>query len=434
MPVDLSRLSPEATPNARPPHPVAWLLLAMIVIGGGCALVLWLWPKDISTHDWRFWTWIGAVPILVYALIFAVRWHWYEQALAPVEAYNRQRDGVVEHNTRFAQRPLVLLAYAYVTAMGEQHVARRIFHGESALEFQPVRGIGVSVNHTGIVSQRQQDREPEKRRTRRDAMPLTDDDLLEVFGRLIKRMQPTLAALPPQLVLPIRLVVTGNEYPLDIARQWETAWHAFGLGKFMFREPPSEHPGLMALDTWLDETDPLERNRIELYVNVQFRDDPPDNGAEAATAMLIAWPDIVDRLKLPAMARLHRPVGSPAEHFESAFAAALTWGSVTSVAETHAWASGLDTGGRTCLARSFRPTSPQAAAVDNDSHSAATANIDVSLGNAGHTAGWLACALAVEHFQAADEPQLIATQEPGGVVYAVVRKPPPRQLENTPLS
>ncbi|UXU92191.1 hypothetical protein [Burkholderia sp. S-53] len=426
MPVDFSTLPPEVVSDAKPPRPIVWFLLAMIIIAGGAALVLWLWPKGTSTHDWQFWTWVIAVPSLVYALLFAARWHLYEQALAQVEAFNRQRRSVVVHNTAFAQRPLALLASAYVTAMGEQDVAKRIIQHESMLGFRPVRGIGSSVSHTAIVAQKREGRETEQRRTRRDAFPLTNDDLLELFGKLITRMQPTLAALPSQIVLPVQLVVTGSEYPLDIAKQWETAWRAFGLGEFVLSSQSNEQ-GLMTLDAWLDESDGARRNRVALYVNVQFRDDPPDNGAEAATAMLVAWPDMAHRLKQPVLAWLHRPVRSIADGFGVTLGTALTWGAVSSVNETHAWASGLEADGRECLAHAFKQSATEP--TSGDENAVMTANIDTSLGITGHAAGWLACALAAENFAATDRPQLIATQDGNGLVYAVVRKSSLQQPE-----
>lgn len=429
MPVDLSKLPPEETPDAKPPRLVVWLLLAVVVIVGGAALVLWLWPKGRSTHVWQFWGWVAVVPSLAYALMLVARWHLYEQALAQVEAYNRQRNGVADHNTEFAQRPLALLSSAYVTAMGEHQVGQRIRQGESLLRYQPVRGIGASVSHTAIISQRRAEREAEKCRTRRDAFPLTDDDLLELFGKLIKRMQPTLAALRSQLVLPVQLVVTGSEYLLDITKQWETAWRAFGLGEFVLRSQSDER-GLMVLDAWLDETDPVGRDRVELYVNVQLRDDPPDNGAEAATAILVAWPDMANRLGLPVQAWLHRPVRSSTEHSDAALDTALTWGSVTTTGDTCAWSSGLAASGRECLAKAFRQSSPELAGSGDDPNVVVTANIDTSLGDAGQAAGWLACALAAESFAATEQPQLIATQEPSGVVYAIMRKATPQKLEN----
>lgn len=429
MPVDLSKLPPEETPDAKPPRLIVWLLLAVIVMGGGAALVLWMWPKGKSTHVWQFWGWVAVVPSLVYALLLVARWHLYEQALAQVEAHNRQRNGVADHNTGFAQRPLALLSSAYVTAMGEQQVGQRILQGESLLRYQPVRGVGTSVSHTAIISQQRDEREAEKRRTRRDAFPLIDDDLLGLFGKLIRRMQPTLATLRSQLVLPVRLVVTGSEYSLNIERQWETAWRAFGLGEFVLRSQSDER-GLMVLDAWLDEMDPVGRDRVELYVNVQLRDDPPDNGAEAATAMLIAWPDMAGRLGLPVQAWFHRPVRSPAERSDVTLETALTWGSVTAVGDTCAWSSGLATSGRECLARAFRQSSPELAESSDAPNVAVTANIDSSLGDAGQAAGWLACALATESFVATEQPQLIATQESSGVVYAIVRKPTPQKLEN----
>ncbi|MEX3948865.1 hypothetical protein AB4Y40_14110 [Paraburkholderia sp. EG287B] len=428
MPVELSKLPPEAIPDAKPPRLIVWLLLAVVTIGLGAALVIWLWPKGKSTHVWQFWTWL-VVPVFVFALTFIARWHLYEQALAQVEAHNRQRKGVADHNTGFAQRPLALLAHAYLTAMGERDVGKRILQGDSLLCYQPVRGIGASVSHTAIVSQRGDDRETEKRRTRRNALPLTDDDLLDLFGRLIGGMQATLGTLPPQLVLPVRLIVAGNEYPLDVARQWETAWYAFGLGQFVFSDSAAG-AGMMALDAWLDEADRGKRDRVELRVNVQFRDDPPDNGAEAATAMLIAWPDIADRLGLPVQAWLHRPVCALAERSGLALDTALTWGTVTSAEDTVVWSSGLAVDGRECLARAFKQSPSKSTESVGDSDGVAAANIDMSLGDAGHAAGWLACALAAENFTGTERAQLIATQEPSGVVYAVVRKPSRQQPEN----
>lgn len=419
MPVDLSVLPPKITPDARPPRPVVWLLLAVIVIGGGVALALWLWPKGKSTHDWQFWAWLVVVPSLVYALLFAVRWHVYEQALTQVEAYNRQREDVVNHNTVFAQRPLALLAHAYVTTMGERDVAKRIMRRETALAFRPVRGIGASVSHTSIVSQQPEARETERRRTYRDALPLTNDNLLELFGRLISQLQSKLVALPSRLVLPVQLVVTGSEYPLNAAKQWETAWKAFGLGEFVLNSRPAEI-GLMALDAWLDETDRQQRERVTLYVNIQLRDDPPDNGAEATTAMLVAWPDVVKRIGLSAEAWLQRPVRAPAKNSATTLETALTWGNIASVDDTQVWASGLHAEGRESLSHAFRQS--PTAAPNLSEEAVVTANIDTSLGDAGHTAGWLACALAAECLQASDQPQLIATQEPSGVAYAVVRK------------
>lgn len=167
----------------------------------------------------------------------------------------------------------------------------------------------------------------------------------------------------------------------------------------------------MALDAWLDDTDHCRRNRVELFINVQFRDDPPDNSAEAATALLIAWPEIAARLALPIQAWLHRPVRACTEQAGIALQAALQWGCIETAANAQVWTSGLATDGRTACTRALSQSCANAQTT--------TADIDAALGHAGHAAGWLACALAAEHAKATGEPQLIATQEPAGVVYAV---------------
>lgn len=229
MPVDLTSLPDAASPNAGRPTLLASLLLGALILGAGAALVLWQWPKDKPTNHWHFWTWLTAVPALACGLLLALRWHLYEQSLARTEAYNRQRQHVIDHNTTFARHPLALVASTYIAAMGDKALASRITRHESVLGYRAVRGIGTRVSHTGIVSQRAEKLKTEKRRTQRDALPLTDDDLLTLFAQLIGHLKPTLAKLPPQIVVPVQLVVSGNQFPLNVGKQWEIAWRSFGL-------------------------------------------------------------------------------------------------------------------------------------------------------------------------------------------------------------
>lgn len=436
MPIDIESMPSAETREARPPRAVIWLLLAVIIVGGGVFLALWCWPAGWSTHDVRFWIFTAVLPLFVFGLMLTARWYAYDQERLRIVAYNRQREYAVDHNASVARRPLALLASTYVTALGNKKVAARIIAGDSALHYQPVRGIGKAASHSSIIAQTREALTKDNRRTQFDALPLADDDLLELFGQLIDALRERLVVLRPLVALPVQLFVSGNQYPLDVETQWAQAWASFGLGRFVLEVKPAE-VGSMSLDAWLDETDRSRRERVALFVNVQLRDDPPAGSGEVATALLVAWPDLLPRIGLSATSWLHRPVRASGAPEDKALETALTWGRVGNVNDARIWACGLDTHSRLTLSalqdrQSDKPETPATTgaidAADIEARMRSLSDIDTALGEAGHASSWLACALAAEAACDTAAPQLIATRDATGTSYAVVR---PANQNNT---
>ncbi|SAL38388.1 hypothetical protein AWB74_01528 [Caballeronia arvi] len=360
--------------------------------------------------------------------MLTARWHSFQQGSLRIAAYNRKRHEAVDRDIEFARRPIALLAHSYVTALGCEKGAARVVAGESALRFQPVRGIGLPVSHSSVIAQAPERLNGEKRRTRANALPLNDDDLLELFGKLISALEPQLSALRSLVVLPVQMVVSGNEFPLDVAGQWERAWASFGLGRYVLNEHSTE-AGTMVLDAWLDETDRSRRERVALFVNVQLRDAPPEGSAEVATALLVAWPELLPRIGLKPTNWLHRPVRGLDAPDNKSLETALTWGRVASINNAHIWTCGLDTNSHLSLSamqehqneKNNAEATGAIDAADIEKKLRSLTDIDTALGDAGHASSWLACALAAEAARDTSAPQLIATRDLTGTTYSVVR-------------
>ncbi len=90
----------------------------------------------------------------------------------------------------------------------------------------------------------------------------------------------------------------------------------------------------MALDAWLDETGGPALERFRLFVAVQLHETPPQNSAEAAVALLLGWAPLAERLELPAIATLHRPVAA-AHGLADTIRTAALFGQITPDALTH---------------------------------------------------------------------------------------------------
>jgi hypothetical protein len=398
MPVDFIDLPPEEPIDARPPSPIVWGLLLALSIAAGVALTLLLWPKGRSTQGWQFFAWMFGVPVLVWACGFAVRLHSYEIRVWRAQGHNSERASTIEHNTEYARRPLALLGYAYVTAMGHEELAGLVIAGESALVTRAVRNTKEVRAHSELP---------------RDRSPSVADQLDEVVDGLLAKLKPALRGLPPHAPLEIWLDIQDKAAVAEHGAVWESIRRVVGP---RVKSPITLEAGdrVMALDTWLDD-DPKAAAKYVLVIATQLRTELPPNTGEAAAALLLGWPARVEQDRRTAIARVHRPTVSRSDRNRTVVDTALDWGAAEATTIERTWISGL-----TELRRN--PDLVPAPQVTTES-APVTASLDSALGHTGAACGWLAIAAAAEQCRAGGGIPFISTEAKQQPCWLVVRPP-----------
>jgi hypothetical protein len=385
MAVDFFDLPSEETLDEEPPSPIVWGLLLVIAIAAGVALTLYLWPKNRSTQDWQFYSWMFAVPTLAWALSFAARLHSYEICVWRVQGHNAERVETIRHNTNYARRPLALLGYAYDTPMGCEKLAERVVGGESELITRAVRNTKEVRAHSELP---------------RNGYPSIEDLIDVAIDGLLAKIAPLLQGIPSDAPVEVWLDIRDEAADAEHGVVWESIRRTLGV-KARRIVSLGDDERVMALDAWLDNDTPAAVKYV-LIVAIQLRTEVPADSGEAAVALLFGWPSRVDSDRRTAIALVHRPTVSPSGHDRTALDTALDWGGARADAIERTWVSGL-----TELRRNSGLVLASQATADEVP---VTADLDAALGHTGAACGWLAIAAAAERCRATDAIQFISTE------------------------
>jgi hypothetical protein len=410
MTVELPRSTLDAEPPVRPATAV-WLCLLAAFLAAGALLTLLAWPKDAPTGTPWFWMCLVGFPLLGWCVLFGFRLHFYEDEMNRLTATADARQREFEAAVAFGAEPLAVLHAAYLCAMRTGCASGLILERDSVLVAHSPRPHLPPVRHSRLPLA--EEVEPGGR-------------YAEVFEAILGQLEMPLRALPPSVPLDVTLQVSDGVDPAPLRHAWQTCWTATGLHHVEASVLPA-NDGLMALDAWLDETGGPALERFRLFVAVQLHETPPQNSAEAAVALLLGWAPLAERLELPAIATLHRPVAA-AHGLADTIRTAALFGQITPDALTHLWQSGLQKAEKAAMLTEGSDIA--LGAVQTDAF-AGVHDIDAALGNPGVATPWLAAALAVENARQRGEPQLIACRE-STLCLAVVRPPAgPKEQETT---
>jgi len=359
-----------------------------------------LWPKGRPTHNWQFFAWMFGVPSLIWGCLFAARVHSYEIGILRAQDHNAERAETVEHNTAYAERPLVLLGSAYVTAMGDEKLSTRIAAGESALQTREVRNTKEVRAHSELP---------------RKNFASMADLLQTVATGLLAKLKPALSSVPRHAPLEVWLDIQDDTAAKEsravlqqlVERQIDRSIETPQLIK--------PHDGIMALDAWLDDDSGASAKYV-LVIAMQLRSEVPADTGEAGAALLFGWPDRVYREQQSAYAHVHRPVVASSDLERTVLATALDWGATQPEEVERTWISGLT--------ELRRDTNLVLTPYGKNGAAPKVASIDVALGHTGSACGWLATAIAAEHCRSSGAIQLISTEARRQPCWLVVRPSP----------
>ncbi|MGT2458949.1 hypothetical protein ACU4GI_39805 [Cupriavidus basilensis] len=382
MPVDFVNLPDRAEIQLRPPRMIVWTMIFIAFIACAVVLTLALWPNGVATQDWKFWVWMFAVPSLLYAIVLAVRLHFFhEMPAVRTQARNDERQVVIDHNTAFAQRPLALLASAYITPMGDKDIALRIASGEQCIEAEAVRDTQEVLRHTKLPA---------------SPFDSKGDLLVSLFRRLLARLEVPIEAIPARAKIAVWLHVADEQAAGEAESAWARASARFE-GRLLSATRVHAGKGLMVLDDWLDQLLVQGCPQYALIVAVQLRDLVLESTGEAAVALLLkdgpARPDKTDLLPIS----VHRPVVTAACPDWTVLSTAIQWGACMPEYIQVVWHSGLGKAGRDQIAGELSPQASDVSRAQGATGVLTGSDVDSALGHTGIASGWLGVALAAEH-------------------------------------
>lgn len=391
MPVDLPLIdSGEARPS--PPGAYVWLALFIVFMLVGVVTTLLTWPKGEPTSTPWFWSCLLLFPGLAWCAAFGARKLYHEREIDRIDAEEEMAQEDREEGIEFGSEPLAVLASAYRCAMGADYVASSMLRGDSELQAQPPRLGGAAIRHTALAY-------------------LNDAKLQAryntLFVELMSSLSDVLEALPRDVRFDVCLQLPADGQQEDLLALWKACWQ-----ELAFRPAQvsllSADQGVMVLDQWLDVYGGPELQKITLFVAAQLHENPPENSAEAGVALLLCWPLVAVQKKMQTLAMLHRPLETVSTNLNADLPTALLWGQVAPADVKDVWQTGLD---RETKAVLIKAASGVKLSVANSESLSGFHDVDNALGNAGAAASWLATALAIEHTEEIQQPQLIACRE-----------------------
>ncbi|WP_250516514.1 hypothetical protein [Caballeronia sp. INDeC2] len=400
MPVVLPAAeSPEFRP--RPANPFVWLGLLLVIMVAGVVITLVTWPKGEPTGTLEFWVSLLARPALVWGIALGLRLVYFDQESERLDAVNEVLRGERNKALQYASEPLAAIACAYLTGAGDSGLVANILQGASVLEARTSLDGREGIRHS--------------------ALDLVSDEenpcrYRVCFGRLIASMERTVRGLPLDVPFGVRLQLPADVDRETLRQTWQTCWDEKSMRRCEAKLVPNEQ-GIMALDEWLDHCGGPVLEKVLLFVAVQLHDVPPKNSAEAASAVLVGWPQLLSRREIAYLGVLHRPVQGQRDDLKSCVSTALQWGRTTAAEVGDLWQAGLEKDDKGAVNQTM---SDLKAGVSSGSDLGGVHDIDLALGQPGYASGWLALALSLEHATKTEKPQLAAWRE-GALHFAVVQ-------------
>ncbi|WP_296651249.1 hypothetical protein [Paraburkholderia sp.] len=401
MALDFSKLPPEMRVPDAPPSYLVWTVVFLVLTLLGIFAVLLLWPASEPTQTPWFWTCVSVFPAGFAALLVSRRYRHYEAIRCDAMEWNKAQKQYIKQAFDRESIPVLVLGCAMrVTDDDETDGLGKIIDGTLTLDAR-------ASTHEDNQSISARCLEPEDARFAANDAERHARVLEWLYDRLLADLAGAINALPVELALHVRLEVSGYAGTTDVLALWEQRWSA---QKLHAAHPflATETPGLMALDSWLDDPQgPLDKRAL-LLVSIGLQaglDDAPQEGsAEAGIGLLLVSTSISSRHSLRPVAAIHRPVQSQNDRLDHAMTNALRWGSTVVRDLGAAWMTGFN---GESVGPLHTALSHAGASMPRDD-ALQEFNLDRAVGKAGQSAGWLAVACAAQMASQAATPQLVA--------------------------
>lgn len=377
MPYSLKNLPPlhcrYSTPKVS-----KWLIVLLIMITV-FVLLMRLFGKYVAEEV--FWPYAVGIPFVTWIFVFIFRVViWLAQDIIANGA-DKRRENWILNSTRVSRRSLQILNAAFISGYGRTDDSmaslKAMLSGESIIKSRDSRdGEGIT------------------RHSRVDYPPNMEIETItcSAFSELLRGLD--LHNIPNETPIVIAFASSSSFTLRETVSLWSKVWAKHKISN------PVEYVacnGLDFIDRWLD--DRINDDSILLIIAMQISPRQIKNSAEAFVALLLG--NRLTQKTIKPVAFLHRPDPAPPGELKDGMRMAAYNVPITDGNVTHLWLAGLSPGQpeEVIAHQNDHP----AKAIDDDS----IISLDVSMGNAGAAAPWLAIAAATKAAQEFKSPQMV---------------------------
>lgn len=377
MPYSLKNLPPLHC-RYSPPKLSKWFVALLIIITI-FVLLMRLFGKYVAEE--HFWLYSVGVPVVtwLFALIFRGG-IWLAQDIIANGA-DKRREYWILNNTRVSRRSLQILNAEFISGHGRTDDSmaslKAMLSGESIIRSITSRDGKEIARHSRVDYPQSME---------------IETITCSAFSELLRKLE--LHKISNETPIVIAFATSSSFTLREIVSLWLKVWARYKINN------PVEYVacnGLNFIERWLN--DRINDDSILLIIAMQISPRQIKNSAEAFVALLLG--NRLTQKTIKPVAFLHRPDPAPPGELGGGMRMAAYNVPITDGDVTHLWLAGLSPGQpeEVIAHQNDHP----AKAIDDDS----IISLDVSMGNAGAAAPWLAIAAATKAAQEFKSPQMI---------------------------
>lgn len=413
MPIDFGNV-PAKVDVPDPPTPAfgKWALLFIVIVGGGAALAVYLWPSTRQTNTAWFWICVIGYPMLGWLLLWSVTLASIHGRRTAAMGQNKVSETAEQACHAEASKPLALLAHAWRFSADEtENGVDAVVNGRVTMGPRPSAAFPDQVTVSRWIAIPGRRFYPGNVLSEASRHTVVTHWLID---RLLPRIVEELERLPSNTPLRVRLVSASTLDPSEVGqllhaklRGW-LPWIPITM---------SEETGplsLFEIDTLADTLPPGE---VQLLIALQLRraisEQLGSSVAEAGVALLIGRPCASGTSATNGAAiHLHRPAAGDAEALADVVSSASSWGMSAIAGIGAAWNHGFSD-----------EAVSRYKAMSGLAKSVTWLDLHNTVGDCGSAGPWLGVALAADHAGRSGTPQLLIAREDERVIALLCRKP-----------
>jgi hypothetical protein len=378
MAYDLLQVAPARHVPPFKPAWLLWVVLAVVIVGGGAGCVIRFWPTSEPANTPWFWGCVVGFPLIGWLIPFFIYLGVLQTPRQRAIDFNNARRTYLANIGRKAGVPLHILGSGFFfSAQEDENTAEAVTQRRLTLD--------------------QQSRFPEDTET--------------VSARWI---------VPERLA--VRLAVATLLPAAEVEIAWRAKWAALGLRASVVAEIDSTPPELITVDLWIDGKGVAQTDAANLLCVVQLNSllnaAPDDGAAEAGVIVLFASSSLTAQKQLSSEALLFRPEYRDEKGIGQGLRQAMMWGRVRGSDLIDHWMTGgAEAQVNQALASQLHT---QAVGVLTTKDLSGQHDLDFWLGSAGIAAPWLCMALAMQQARESGRKQLISIAHAQRLTLAVV--------------
>ncbi|WP_454766950.1 hypothetical protein [Cupriavidus campinensis] len=412
MPIDF-RCVPPKTVVPDPPRLsfAKWAALFIAIVGGGAALVLYLWPATRPTNTPWFWICTIGYPVLAWIFLWSMTLASAHVRRSEAMAQNQVSDKVELACHAQASKPLEILSHAWCFSADEaENSIDAIVNGRVQMVARPSAAFQNAATVSRWLAIPDKPFYPGNELSEHSRHEVVIDWLTD---RLLGPVLAKLEALPPDTSLRIRVMIMSSVKPEQVRASLEAKIRGWFPSLPISMSEATDPLSLFEVDTWADE---LPSDEVQLLVAVQLRraisEKLEPNVAEAGVALLLGRPCATSPdTSAPVALHMHRPAIGDSASAAEVVTLAKRWGLSSANDMGIAWNHALSDE----AVKQLRST---ASLTDGG----AWIDLRNTIGDCGHTGSWLGAALATEYAAISGCPQLLITQERSRVIALLCRE------------